>query len=110
MAEIITGDYERPKKGGPAFKYPWDEWFDGQRRRLRRGEDFDGNLSTMDKLIRNTASKRTDVAKVEVIKEDEDTIVLTATLNNFDGTPILTVPKRRRKPTPNPRRKPIPKR
>lgn len=38
--------------------YPWDEWLDGQIRKLSRGEDFDGPAMSVERVIRTSANRR----------------------------------------------------
>lgn len=41
MAEVIEdGEWPTPASGSGGV-YPWDEWLDGQPRRLRQGVDFE---------------------------------------------------------------------
>ena len=45
----------RPKKRGAPAKHPWNEWFDGERRRLRTGRDFHCQTASMANYIRDKA-------------------------------------------------------
>lgn len=56
MAEVLDGfDFQRI--GRPA-RYPWDEWCDGQIRRIRRHSDFDVECDSMQHYIWTTARRR----------------------------------------------------
>lgn len=54
MAEILTAD-AMPERRGRARKYPWDEWCDGQVRRLKRGKDYTCTTRSMSVQIRQHA-------------------------------------------------------
>lgn len=52
MGEIIES--VDISKGRPA-KYPWEEWTDGQSRRLHRGGDFDATLESFRTMVHRKA-------------------------------------------------------
>lgn len=54
MAEIIEAVSRA--RGGRRSAYPWDEWLDGQARRLTRGEDFQC-LTESFRTMAHTAAK-----------------------------------------------------
>jgi hypothetical protein len=53
MATILK--HYRPKKRGAPAKYPWSEWFDGERRRLKPVRDFSCQPRSMANYIRDKA-------------------------------------------------------
>lgn len=53
MAEIIEDDSLKPRR-----RYPWDEWADGQTRRIRRGVDFDTSAGSMRVQLYQEARRR----------------------------------------------------
>ena len=55
MAEVLEGHDFRTGHGNA--KYPWDEWQDGQTRRIVRGEDFDVEAKVMQGQIKVRGSK-----------------------------------------------------
>jgi hypothetical protein len=61
MAEIIDKIPEIidkiPARGG-RLSYPWDEWFDGQLRKLTAGEDFSVKVHSMYAMARSAAQIR----------------------------------------------------
>jgi hypothetical protein len=52
MSQII--DNFTSKKGRPPV-HPWEEWADGNARRLFKGQDFEGNLISMRTMIHRKA-------------------------------------------------------
>lgn len=52
MSQII--DTFTSRKGRPP-KHPWDEWTDGQSRRLYKGRDFSSELISMRTMIHRKA-------------------------------------------------------
>ena len=57
MAEVIR-DEEWPSDPWQAGVYPWDEWLDGQPRRLRRGVDFEALPSSFRGAAAMAATRR----------------------------------------------------
>ena len=54
MAEYV--EPQEPGKPGPDFKYPWEDWLDGNSRILRQEIDFpDTTPENLEKLIRKRA-------------------------------------------------------
>lgn len=62
------------KKPGRPVTYPWDEWTDGQVRRLFRGEDFQANPKSFRVTIHRTAKNRALKAKTHI--ESDDAIIV----------------------------------
>jgi hypothetical protein len=56
VAEVVSA--EDWPAGTYDARYPWDEWFDGQMWKLRRGEDFDVMPSAFRSAISMAASRR----------------------------------------------------
>ena len=52
MSELI--DAIDISKGRPP-KYPWEQWTDGQARRLYQGEDFDATLESFRTMVHRKA-------------------------------------------------------
>jgi len=69
MAEVVGG-MDFPSRG----KYPWDEWTDGQVRRLRKGQDFQCDTRSMQAYIYLIATRRG--MKGRTVIEDDDTIII----------------------------------
>jgi hypothetical protein len=59
-----------PKRPGPAQKYPWDTWLDGQVWELRVGEDFDAKAATIRSRAQAEAKKRTGRARTSYISDE----------------------------------------
>ncbi len=52
MAEILDDyDFHKKPRGAP-YKYPWEEWMDGQVRKIIKGEDFTTPVTSMQTLLR----------------------------------------------------------
>jgi hypothetical protein len=62
MATILpTYDWTRASahiENARSRAYPWEEWLDGQIRKLDRGEDFDGPSMSVERVIRTSANRR----------------------------------------------------
>lgn len=58
MAEIVPDNTMPPRGKGRAAKYPWDEWADGQTRKITQGEDYTCKTNSMAVQIRQRASDR----------------------------------------------------
>lgn len=52
MSELIPNF--KSNRGRPEI-YPWDDWADGQARKLRQGEDFNAGLMSMRTMIHRKA-------------------------------------------------------
>ncbi len=52
MAQLIPNF--KSNRGRPEI-YPWQEWADGQARKLYQGQDFDANLTSMRTQIHRKA-------------------------------------------------------
>ena len=74
MAEIVEN-----AKWTSSRKYPWDEWFDGQTRLLRRGEDFELNTDTFRANMTGAAVRRR--LRLRTNKIDADTLMIQVTGN-----------------------------
>jgi len=59
--------------------YPWEEWLDGQIRKLDRGPDFDGPAMSVERVIRTSANRRGIRVRIRV---EGDSIYLQAHLEN----------------------------
>ena len=59
--------------------YPWDEWLDGQIRKLDRGPDFDGPAMSVERVIRTSANRRGIRVRIRV---EGESIYLQAHLDN----------------------------
>ncbi len=57
MAELLT-EFPPINRGGRPQFYPWDEWFDGQVRRLTKGVDFHCSPNSLRSLAYTTAVNR----------------------------------------------------
>ena len=55
MAKIVS---EVKIVSGALAKYPWDEWFDGNKRLLVQGEDFHKSVYGFRQMIYRAASER----------------------------------------------------
>ena len=55
MSQVIN---QFPGQPGRPPIYPWDEWCDGQVRRLFRGEDFNSDPKSFRVLVHRTAKSR----------------------------------------------------
>jgi hypothetical protein len=55
--------------------YPWEEWLDGQIRKLDRVEDFDGPAMSVERVIRTSANRRGIRVRIRV---EGDSIYLQA--------------------------------
>lgn len=69
MARIVEDssiDWGKGRKND----YPWDEWFDGQARLLRRGEDFPCKPHSMRAQAYNQGHKRGQSVRTKVISDD----------------------------------------
>ena len=55
--------------------YPWDEWLDGQIRKLDRVTDFDGPAMSVERVIRTSANRRGIRVRIRV---ENDSIYLQA--------------------------------
>ena len=55
MAEVLDAHDFRSGHGNA--KYPWDEWQDGQTRRIARGTDFDVEAKVMQGQIKVRGAK-----------------------------------------------------
>jgi len=63
VAEVVDGF---PESGRNA-KFPWDEWFDGQVRRLEHGVDFDSKPSSFRSAANGVAARRGHGVRVKVV-------------------------------------------
>jgi hypothetical protein len=73
MAEILD---RFPTAGGAAI-YPWEEWLDGQIRKLRAGVDFKSKPTTFRSNAQLQASKRGGRARIRhLASENPEAIVL----------------------------------
>jgi len=59
--------------------YPWEEWLDGQIRKLDKGEDFDGPAMSVERVIRTSANRRGIRVRIRV---EGDSIYLQAHTDN----------------------------
>lgn len=66
MAELAS-EAAFGQAGG--YKYPWDEWADGQVRRAVRGEDFEVDAAAFTSNLHQAARKRS--MKVRTKKEND---------------------------------------
>lgn len=55
--------------------YPWEEWLDGQIRKLDKGDDFDGPAMSVERVIRTSANRRGIRVRIRV---EGDSIYLQA--------------------------------
>lgn len=71
-------------------KYPWDEWFSGEDRTLRRGEDFDEHTDVDN--LRNYILARARVEQTDVITSvvDDDTVTLMFPVRRALPTELLS--------------------
>lgn len=67
MAELIQR-FES-KKGRPAI-YPWDDWSDGNARRLRQGSDFTATLYSFRTMVHRKARDLGMIAHTTINKAD----------------------------------------
>ena len=72
MATILK---EMPKE--MAKRYPWNEWLDGQPRKLDRGKDFTVSIRSFRAVAALAGTVRG--LKVRAAKLDENTIAIQAT-------------------------------
>lgn len=63
MARVVEGDLSDEPRAGRPPKYPWEEWFDGKRRILVQGEDYDADSP---KSFRSTVYSAATRLNVEV--------------------------------------------
>jgi len=75
VATIIDADAVRWTHSR-ARKYPWDEWLDGQARRLHRGDDFNCSLVSMRGLTHQVARRRGLAVRTKV--EDDNCLLIQA--------------------------------
>lgn len=73
MAEIVEGMPGR----NHCKEYPWDEWLDGQTRRLKKGEDFTCPVVNMRSQV-YVAAKRLG-KKVRISLTSDDSLYIKAT-------------------------------
>jgi hypothetical protein len=73
MATVLNS-FEFSRGRGRKSKYPWDEWADGQIRRLVQGEDFDVKLETIIQSAYHHAKK--NGVKVKVTKDSDKSVVV----------------------------------
>ena len=86
MATILpTYDWTRASahiENARSRAYPWEEWLDGQIRKLDRHEDFDGPSMSVERVIRTSANRRGIRVRIRVEGESmvigADTFVLCA--------------------------------
>jgi hypothetical protein len=64
MGEILKA-FEFPEAAAKAI-YPWDELFDGQIRRLKKGKDFECEPSSFGTLARSAAERKEVGIRVSV--------------------------------------------
>lgn len=63
--------------------YPWDEWLDGQIRKLDRITDFDGPAMSVERVIRTSANRRGIRVRIRV---EGDSIYLQAHTEDARGS------------------------
>jgi hypothetical protein len=73
MAKVFDGEM----RVGLLGRYPWKEWFDGQKWQLDRGTDFHVSVESFRPYIYTAASRLG--FKVHTQKLDEESLVLQAT-------------------------------
>lgn len=64
---MATKLVDMPKRRG----HPWDEWTDGSAWRIRRGEDFPGQLESMCVRLYSKAKELGKELEIKVEKEDD---------------------------------------
>jgi hypothetical protein len=69
----ILDEFPQQKHAGRPPEYPWDEWTDGEVRKLVRGEHFTCALRSLRSLIHLTARKRGLRAKTNIEERIEQT-------------------------------------
>lgn len=69
MARLVP-DFEFRGRGRPQ-KYPWEEWADGQKRILTRGEDFTTTVESMRSRVYGYADTNNLRVISSVINEKE---------------------------------------
>jgi hypothetical protein len=74
MAEIIEA-YSFPAKGHRSM-YPWDEWLDGQARKLTRPFDFKGSARCLQTNAARVARERG--LRIQTRIPDDNTVILRA--------------------------------
>lgn len=80
MAEIVE-NFTFGRKGRKEA-YPWDEWLDGQTRRLVQGQDFTCKPASMQTTIYSAAERHSTAEGIEITVEtsvDGESVVLKAT-------------------------------
>lgn len=77
MADVV--DTFESRKGRPAI-YPWDEWTDGQSRRLYRGQDFFATPVSFRTMVHRKAHDVGLKAYVGINRADES-----VTIRFYDG-------------------------
>ena len=68
MAKILA---ELPgRRRGRRPLYPWDEWLDGQARRLEHGADFTSSAGTLRTAVHKAAARRDMTAQTVIDGSD----------------------------------------
>jgi hypothetical protein len=87
MAEILREyDWTRASahiENARSRAYPWEEWLDGQIRKLTRGDDFDGPSMSVERVIRTSANRRGIRVRIRV---EGESIYLQAHKEDARGT------------------------
>lgn len=77
MAKVVGKKYiPKHRRRGRKNSYPWTEWFDGQRRRIVKGEDFQCDVGSMGDSIRKRAKDRR--VKLLEVSEEATAVVFQA--------------------------------
>jgi len=66
MAEVLKA---MPKRKPRARRHPWDEWTDGQVRKIKRGQDYAGTTEAM--RVRLYSVARDSKKKLEIVVDRE---------------------------------------
>ena len=75
MAEKLD-DYDFSSKNTGRSRYPFDEWLDGSIWKLKQGEDFSSERSSMRTRLHTEATKRG--LKVSVSMREDDCLIIRA--------------------------------
>lgn len=94
MAKVVEEFPETlGKRGGRGTSYNYDEWFDGQKWALTKGEDFDAKTTSMVSGIKNQLEQRGLVATVGA---SGDTVYVQVTGKMDDEQKAKVAEKRKR--------------
>jgi hypothetical protein len=86
MAEILE-DFDFTKKRKRASSYPWEEWFDGQIRKLTQEVDFPGSATNFRVRLYREAKRRGYVLQTRVVNDDAIVVQCTGVADAPSGKP-----------------------